>query len=60
VPLLRSEGMEWIHEDKFPLGKLVTEEHDRVRSTVSSGHRSRLAPYCRRPSEADMSHIRES
>jgi len=24
VPLLRSEGMEWIHEDKFPLGKLVT------------------------------------
>jgi DNA-binding transcriptional MocR family regulator len=25
--------MEWIHEDKFPLGKLVTEERDRVRGT---------------------------
>jgi len=23
--------MEWIHEDEFPLGKLVTEERDRVR-----------------------------
>jgi hypothetical protein len=27
VPLLRSESTEWIHEDKFPLGKLVTGEH---------------------------------
>jgi hypothetical protein len=27
VPLLRSEGMEWIHEDKLPLGKLVTNRY---------------------------------
>jgi hypothetical protein len=36
--------MEWIHEDKFPLGKLVTEERNRVRAAVTSGHRSRLVP----------------
>jgi hypothetical protein len=36
--------MEWIHEDKLPLGKLVTEERNRARGTVSSGHRSRLVP----------------
>jgi hypothetical protein len=24
VPLLRSEGTEWVREGKFPLGKLVT------------------------------------